>query len=159
MWSGREMFLTVNSRWEVVDPGKGLSFYSLAWYLVRKNKKVLLRNYLASVSPIPLSENLGWEKHRGANYNECQRGIWPTGGGKGAAWIYRNLPRVVENNVTTPGPGPMVIIFKSNETINYGRNSWLFRISILMWAKPEARSLVNAVLLGSLMSSFRCKLF
>lgn len=39
MWSGREMFLTVNSRWEVVDPGKGLSFYSLAWYLVRKNKK------------------------------------------------------------------------------------------------------------------------
>lgn len=31
------------------------------------------------MSPIPLSENLGWGKHRGANYNERRRGIWPTG--------------------------------------------------------------------------------
>lgn len=57
---------------------------------------------------------------------------------------YSNLPRVAENNVAAPGPGPMVIIFKSNKTVNHGRNSRLFRIGISMWAKPEARSLVNA---------------
>lgn len=37
----------------------------------------------------------------------------------------------------------MVIIFKSNKTMNHGRNSQLFRITILMWVKPEERILVN----------------
>lgn len=59
-------------------------------------------------------------------------------------WYNSNLPWAAENNVPAPGPGPMVIIFKSNKTINHGRNSWLFRIIILMWAKPEERILVNA---------------
>lgn len=56
---------------------------------------------------------------------------------------YSNLPWVAENNVTSPGPGPMVIIFKSNKTIDHSRNSRLFRISILVWTKPETSSLVN----------------
>lgn len=79
--------------------------------------------------------------------------------GNGTACNYSNLPGVAENNVAAPGPGPVVIIFKSNKAINYGRNSWLFRISVLMWAKPEARSWVNAAHLGALTSSFRYKFF
>lgn len=35
--------------------------------------RYILRNYLARVSPIPLSENLGWKKQRGVNYKECLR--------------------------------------------------------------------------------------
>lgn len=76
--------------------------------------------------------------------NLAYRPIYVCCGGNGITRHYSNLPRVAENNVATPGPGPMVIIFKSNKTINHGRNSWLFRISILMWVKPEGRSLVNA---------------
>lgn len=75
--------------------------------------------------------------------NLAYRPIYVCSEGSDITRNYSNLPRVAENNVTAPGPGPMVIIFKSNKTINHGRNSRLFRISILMWAKPEARSLVN----------------
>lgn len=75
--------------------------------------------------------------------NLAYRPIYVCREGSARTRNYSNLPRVAENNVAAPGPGPVVVIFKSNKTINHGRNSRLFRISVLMRVKPEARSLVN----------------
>lgn len=37
----------------------------------KTGERSTLRNYLARVSPIPLSENLGQKKHNGVNEEEC----------------------------------------------------------------------------------------
>lgn len=100
------------------------------------------------------SNSIVWKPGTGET-QQCKRGgmsavnlayrpIFVCCEGNGITRNYSNLPRVAENDVATSGPGPVVIIFKSNKTINHGRNSRLFRISILMWVKPEARILVNA---------------
>ena len=37
----------------------------------KMGRRSILRNYLARVSPIPLSENLGQKKPKGVNDEEC----------------------------------------------------------------------------------------
>lgn len=77
MWSGREMWgflVSYSNYWgsasssilEPVTSGE------------KMGRRSLLRNYLARVSPIPLSENLGQKKHNGVNDEECLQWIWPT---------------------------------------------------------------------------------
>lgn len=149
MWSGREMWgflVSYSNYWgsassSILEPvtsgeknGKKVPF-----------KKLPCQSESNSIVWEPGTEETQWCKWWGMSaVNLTYRPIYVCCEGNDTTRNYSNLPWVAENNVATPGPGPMVIIFESNKTINHGRNSWLFRISILMWAKPEARSLVNA---------------
>lgn len=80
------VFMAAQGRLDVVQEGKRelfscpalitrgvsqLPFLSMLHWGKKMGRRSILRNYLARVSPIPLSENLGQRKHNGVNDEEC----------------------------------------------------------------------------------------
>lgn len=68
VWEGNVRFLVSYSNCQGNVSASILQPVTLRGKMGRRS---ILRNYLARVSPIPLSENLGQKKHRGVNDEEC----------------------------------------------------------------------------------------